>query len=255
MQGTQLVEHYEKLFRDPLFRRFLGDSGYANYGYWDASTKTGKDACDRLIDRLVDAVESPPQAMLDVACGEGGTTHRLQERFPEARLVAVNLSPGQLRAARARVPEACFAQADAAHLPALAGSFDVVLCVEAAFHFESRESFLREAHRVLRPGGWLLMTDVTGRHGAGRVSHQNRIVDPAAYCALLQQVGFAEPEVVDVTSQTWTEFRRRYARFARGPGLLTTLRIVHRLPWLMWRSWISNRAIDAYVTVVAQRRS
>ena len=33
-----------------------------------------------------------------------------------------------------------------------------VLCVESAFHFQTRELFLHEALRVLKPGGWLLLT-------------------------------------------------------------------------------------------------
>src|SRR5262249_13607697 len=131
-------------------------------------------------------------------------------------------------------------------------SVDLVLCVEAAFHFETRAAFLCEAHRVLVPGGWLLLSDVTGTRGAGRVPPANRLPDPAAYRALLARLRFVHLRAADVTSRTWSAFRRSYARFAcrRAP---LALRILPRLPWLLWRALVSDRAIGAYVTVAARR--
>lgn len=40
-------------------------------------------------------------------------------------------------------------------------AFDGLISVEAAFHFPSRRRFFEEAHRVLRPGGVLTMSDIT----------------------------------------------------------------------------------------------
>jgi hypothetical protein len=124
---------------------------------------------------------------------------------------------------------------------------------EAAFHFATRADFLRAAFAALRPKGVLLLADVVGSRGAGRVPAANRIADPAAYRALLAQVGFAGIAVEDVTDRTWTAFRRRYVRFALGRGLPALVRILPRVPWLCWRALVSDRGIGAYVTVVARR--
>jgi SAM-dependent methyltransferase len=58
-------------------------------------------------------------------------------------------------------PKAGFAgvQADACQpFPFVDESFDVVVSMEGIEHFENQTAFLRECARVLRPGGWLLLT-------------------------------------------------------------------------------------------------
>jgi len=55
---------------------------------------------------------------------------------------------------------------DVAELPYADGSFDLVLSVEAISHYREVDEFLHEAHRVLRPGGTLIIVDGNNsRHG------------------------------------------------------------------------------------------
>jgi SAM-dependent methyltransferase len=113
----------------------------------------------------------PGQLVLDAGCGRGDTTARLGAAG--CRALGVDIQPAQIDQARRRFGDSArFAVADATALPQRAaeiplteGSFDRVHCLEAAFHFghEGRRAFLSESFRLLRPGGRLVLVDVTSR--------------------------------------------------------------------------------------------
>lgn len=91
----------------------------------------------------------------EVGCGTGHWLARLQQR---ARTTAgLDLSAEMLRRARIAAPCARVARGRAEHLPWNSGSFDRVFCINAMQHFNDADAFLREAGRVLRPLGRLLI--------------------------------------------------------------------------------------------------
>ncbi|MFJ8593451.1 class I SAM-dependent methyltransferase [Streptomyces sp. NPDC093598] len=165
-----------------LFRvlQHLGWDSLANIGYFTFPTLpiaalAGPVPFQRRLARrslaLLDA--RPGQLVLDAGCGRGDTTARLGDAG--CRALGVDIQPSQIHQARRRFGScsgARFAVADATALPRQAadvpladGSFDRVHCLEAAFHFgrEGRRSFLSESFRLLRPGGRLVLVDVTSR--------------------------------------------------------------------------------------------
>jgi demethylmenaquinone methyltransferase/2-methoxy-6-polyprenyl-1,4-benzoquinol methylase len=99
-----------------------------------------------------------PARVLDLAAGSGDLALALQERLPEATIVAADFSPEMLAVARGKgVRETVWA--DALQLPFDAESFD---CVTVAFGLRNMANWgqaLREMARVLRPGGRLLVLD------------------------------------------------------------------------------------------------
>ncbi|MEA2618311.1 MAG: hypothetical protein QOE72_4094 [Chloroflexota bacterium] len=100
--------------------------------------------------------------VLDVGCGTGILATRISEDGWGARVVGCDLSMGMLRRAAARVRGA-WVQGDALRLPLRDGALDAVISTQA-FHFlPDRRAALAEFHRVLRPGGLLVIAMINPR--------------------------------------------------------------------------------------------
>lgn len=114
----------------------------------------------RAVDRLGVA---DGDRVLDLGCGTGATTAELRERT--SRVDAVDLSREQLARAnrRADLADVRFALADAARLPYRDGTFDAVASVGAVLYWPAPAVALREAWRVTRPGGRLLLAGFNDR--------------------------------------------------------------------------------------------
>jgi SAM-dependent methyltransferase len=93
--------------------------------------------------------------VLELGCGAGQWSLALSARG--ARVVGIDLSEGQLGHARAAARrlglDVPLVHGDAERLPFGAASFDVVFCDHGAMSFASPDLTVREASRVLKPGG------------------------------------------------------------------------------------------------------
>jgi demethylmenaquinone methyltransferase/2-methoxy-6-polyprenyl-1,4-benzoquinol methylase len=101
----------------------------------------------------------PGKRALDVATGTGDLAVALAARGAE--VVGADFSDGMLERARAKAPGIRFEHADALDLPYENGSFDAATVGFGARNFGDLERGLAEMVRVVRPGGRVVILEIT----------------------------------------------------------------------------------------------
>lgn len=97
-------------------------------------------------------------AVLDVGCGQGIQLAEIRKLRPTARLSGMDISPRLVSRAMANVPGAQIVTGDADNLAYPDEAFDVVIMTEVLEHLSDPVLALEQLRRVLKPGGWMLLT-------------------------------------------------------------------------------------------------
>ena len=140
-------------------------SGEYIHGYTPAEQARLVEQADFWRERLIlpGLAYRPGEALLDVGCGVGAVLGVIGRAFPGVALAGIDREAAQIGRARAHLThlglEADLRQGDAARLPWPAGAFDHVYMMWFVEHVADPGPFLREAHRVLRPGGTITINE------------------------------------------------------------------------------------------------
>ncbi len=121
--------------------------------------KDGYHGQAREVERLIGP---ETESVLELAAGKGFNLSYLAERHPRTSFTGVDLIARHVAAAQAKAkdaPNVRFTLGDFHRLAFEAESFDVVFVVESLCHATDQERALREARRVLRPGGLFVVID------------------------------------------------------------------------------------------------
>jgi ubiquinone/menaquinone biosynthesis C-methylase UbiE len=201
-QATRSTSPYEK----------YAASGAVNYERHFVPA-IGAPFAHRLLER---AQLAPGERVLDVACGTGVATRLAADAVgPEGSVAGLDPNPGMLEVARSVTPSGVdWHEAPAEAMPLPDATFDVALCSMGLQFFPDKGQALREVHRVLVPGGRVVLGTpgptpplfeaidraLTGHLGPGAsmfVQAVFSVHDPDEVRGLLGHAGFDEIDVAN----------------------------------------------------------
>ena len=145
---------------------------------------------------VVESIQPPHPRfkLLDAGCGTGGMLARVRERFPQAALTGLDFSERALQLTAQRNAGTALVQGSTDQLPFGTEEFDVVLSLDViVLHGIDDEKALHEMHRVLRPGGTLIVNVAAfdflrGSHDAA--TNMARRYTRGTLARLLRRAGF-----------------------------------------------------------------
>ena len=215
-----------------------------HYGYWDNTTNTLHAALlniNRVIARKADIKNT--HVAVDAGCGVGGSAIWMAKHIG-CRVTGLSLSPRQVSLAsqsaeRENITElVTFLQKDYTNTGLPDASVDVIWGIESVCYADDKSTFLKEANRILKKGGKLVIVDVFKRQGLTGKDAQlmqelthgwaiNNHSTGEEFNSQLLACGFKNVEVEDATKPIWPSVKRLYLAYYLALLPTTVYRLLH----------------------------
>lgn len=161
----RIVDYYEQTENAYKDAWDLDNSAAIHFGYWDEKVKSFQESLLRMNEIMMQEVNiTADDHVLDAGCGIGGSSIFLA-LHAGCEVTGITLSPLQLERARARAVAnnvdtlVDFEQMNYSNTRFGNESFDVVWGCESICYADDKEKFIKEAYRLLKPGGRIVIAD------------------------------------------------------------------------------------------------
>lgn len=207
------------------------DNYYMNFGLWDDTHTSLKKANMNLCKFIYESMNiQGGEIILDVGCGYGVQDFYWNDKIKllNCYIKAIDLSQSQIdRANRIRnkknIRNIDFMCIDAHHLCDYFpdNSFNCIVSLESAFHYENRPLFFESAYKLLKPGGRFVITDIVLNNNfipnifnsilLGFTKEflcipDNNLIKQSEWREHLTDIGFIIKESHDITDKTFKPY-------------------------------------------------
>lgn len=239
-----VVRYYDETWWDYRALWMNRANSSMHFGYWDETIRDHAGSIERMNAVVADlAGVEAGQLLLDAGCGVGGPAMWLAAERG-CRVVGVTVSRAQAQQARQQavargLDDRCrFVQQDFLRLGLADEAFDIVWAQESVCHAPHKDAFLREAHRVLRPGGRVVCADFFRTQHAASALDERWLADWYAgwaiaglatveeFCAWTAATGFTDVTVHDLSDAVRPSLRRLHRLASVFLPAATVLRVV-----------------------------
>ncbi len=102
--------------------------------------------------------------LLDCGCGTAPMISLLLKKYPEKHYTGIDLTPQMIEIAKSKhMDNVNLVVGDCENLPFDDNAFDAIICCQSFHHYPNVQNFFNSVYRVLRPGGRLILRDMTAK--------------------------------------------------------------------------------------------
>lgn len=117
-----------------------------------------------LVSKFLKSIQDNPKNILEIGCGIGYTTKSIRERFPNAKITAIDYDNEQIKTANmqhGKIKNVKFMQGDATKLKFKNNSFDAVFEFNVLHHIKNYEKAIKEINRLLNEKKGFYIMDIS----------------------------------------------------------------------------------------------